>query len=193
MKKKGGILVVIVMVIAIIAFGIWITSEPSMHEENVEIDLKGLSFDKDTLTEGKPCEIKLVGKTYINGDAKEFNIWLAGYQTDPDKGGIFIDGEKSDIESLGLSRDGSEFQIFNYSTGSVEDINKNKSYYKICVGADLEFLIICSYDENDEIDRLIVTPAETKEDALKLINELLPKVIGEGSIQAVEEWKALLE
>ena len=193
MKKKGGILVVIVMVIAIIAFGIWITSEPSMHEENVEINLKGLSFDKDTLTEGKPCEIKLVGKTYINGDAKEFNIWLAGYQTDPDKGGIFIDGEKSDIESLGLSRDGSEFQIFNYSTGSVEDINKNKSYYKICVGADLEFLIICSYDENDEIDRLIVTPAETKEDALKLINELLPKVIGEGSIQAVEEWKALLE
>lgn len=193
MKKKGGILVVIVMVIAIIAFGIWITSEPSMHEENVEIDLKGLSFDKDTLTEGKPCEIKLVGKTYINGDAKEFNIWLAGYQTDPDKGGIFIDGEKSDIESLGLSRDGSEFQIFNYSTGSVEDINKNKSYYKICVGADLEFLIICSYDENDEIDRLIVTPAETKEDALKLINELLPKVIGERSIQAVEEWKALLE
>lgn len=193
MKKKGGILVVIVVVIAIIAFGIWITSEPSMHEENVEINLKGLSFDKDTLTEGKPCEIKLVGKTYINGDAKEFNIWLAGYQTDPDKGGIFIDGEKSDIESLGLSRDGSEFQIFNYSTGSVEDINKNKSYYKICVGADLEFLIICSYDENDEIDRLIVTPAETKEDALKLINELLPKVIGERSIQAVEEWKALLE
>ena len=193
MKKKGGILVVIVVVIAIIAFGIWITSEPSMHEENVEINLKGLSFDKDTLTEGKPCEIKLVGKTYINGDAKEFNIWLAGYQTDPDKGGIFIDGEKSDIESLGLSRDGSEFQIFNYSTGSVEDINKNKSYYKICVGADLEFLIICSYDENDEIDRLIVTPAETKDDALKLINELLPKVIGERSIQAVEEWKALLE
>lgn len=145
------------------------------------------------MTEGKPCEIKLVGKTYINGDAKEFNIWLAGYQTDPDKGGIFIDGEKSDIESLGLSRDGSEFQIFNYSTGSVEDINKNKSYYKICVGADLEFLIICSYDENDEIDRLIVTPAETKEDALKLINELLPKVIVEGNIQTLEEWKALLE
>ena len=46
MKKKGGILVVIVVVIAIIAFGIWITSEPSMHEENVEINLKGLSFDK---------------------------------------------------------------------------------------------------------------------------------------------------
>ena len=193
MKKRGGILVVIVVVIAIIAFGIWITSEPSLHEENVEINLKGLSFDKDTLTEGKPCEIKLVGKTYINGDAKEFNIWLAGYQTDPDKGGIFIDGEKSDIESLGLSRDGSEFQIFNYSTGSVEDINKNKSYYKICVGADLEFLIICSYDENDEIDRLIVTPAETKDDALKLINELLPKVIGEFNIKTVEEWKALLE
>lgn len=193
MKKRGGILVVIVVVIAIIAFGIWITSEPSLHEENVEINLKGLSFDKDTLTEGKPCEIKLVGKTYINGDAKEFNIWLAGYQTDPDKGGIFIDGEKSDIESLGLSRDGSEFQIFNYSTGSVEDINKNKSYYKICVGADLEFLIICSYDENDEIDRLIVTPAETKEDALKLINELLPKVIGELNIQTVEEWRAMLE
>jgi len=193
MKKRGGILVVIVVVIAIIAFGIWITSEPSLHEENVEINLKGLSFDKDTLTEGKPCEIKLVGKTYINGDAKEFNIWLAGYQTDPDKGGIFIDGEKSDIESLGLSRDGSEFQIFNYSTGSVEDINKNKSYYKICVGADLEFLIICSYDENDEIDRLIVTPAETKDDALKLINELLPKVIGELNIQTVEEWRAMLE
>lgn len=193
MKKRGGILVVIVVVIAIIAFGIWITSEPSLHEENVEINLKGLSFDKGTGAEGKPCEIKLVGKTYINGDAKEFNIWLAGYQTDPDKGGIFIDGEKSDIESLGLSRDGSEFQIFNYSTGSVEDINKNKSYYKICVGADLEFLIICSYDENDEIDRLIVTPAETKEDALKLINELLPKVIGELNIQTVEEWKALLE
>ena len=193
MKKKGGILVLIVVIIAVVVFGIWITSEPSMHEENVEIDLKGLSFDKDTGAEGEPCEIKLVGKTYINGDAKEFNIWLAGYQTDPDKGGIFIDGEKSDIESLGLSRDGSEFQIFNYSTGSVEDINKNKSYYKICVGADLEFLIICSYDENDEIDRLIVTPAETKDDALKLINELLPKVIGEGSIQAVEEWKALLE
>jgi len=193
MKKRGGILVVIVVVIAIIAFGIWITSEPSLHGENVEITLKGLSFDKDTLTEGKPCEIKLVGKTYINGDAKEFNIWLAGYQTDPDKGGIFIDGEKSDIESLGLSRDGSEFQIFNYSTGSVEDINKNKSYYKICVGADLEFLIICSYDENDEIDRLIVTPAETKDDALKLINELLPKVIGELNIQTVEEWRAMLE
>lgn len=193
MKKKGGILVVIVVVIAIIAFGIWITSEPSLHGENVEITLKGLSFDKDTLTEGKPCEIKLVGKTYINGDAKEFNIWLAGYQTDPDKGGIFIDGEKSDIESLGLSRDGSEFQIFNYSTGSVEDINKNKSYYKICVGADLEFLIICSYDENDEIERLIVTPAETKEDALTLINELLPKIIVEGNIQTLEEWRAMLE
>ena len=80
MKKKGGILVVIVVVIAIIAFGIWITSEPSLHEENVEITLKGLSFDKDTLTEGKPCEIKLVGKTYISGNSKYFNIWLAGYQ-----------------------------------------------------------------------------------------------------------------
>ena len=64
---------------------------------------------------------------------------------------------------------------------------------KFAADADLEFLIICSYDENDEIDRLIVTPAETKEDALKLINELLPKVIGELNIQTVEEWKALLE
>lgn len=44
MKKKGGILVLIVVIIAVVVFGIWITSEPSMHEENVEINLKGLSF-----------------------------------------------------------------------------------------------------------------------------------------------------
>lgn len=192
MKKRGGILVVIVVVIAIIAFGIWITSEPSLHEENVEITIKGLSFDKDTLTEGKPCEIKLVGKTYINGDAKEFNIWLAGYQTDPDKGGVFIDGEKSDIERLFLSDDGSEFLIVGYNRNS--DYNSDgTTEYEICADAELEFLIICSYDENDEIDRLIVTPAETKDDTLKLINELLPKVMVEGNIQTLEEWKALLE
>lgn len=192
MKKKGGILVVIVVVIAIVAFGIWITSKPSNQEENVEINLKGLSFDKDTGAEGEPCEIKLVGKTYISGNSKHFDIWLAGYQTDPDRGGVFIDGEKSDIERLFLSDDGSEFLIVGYNRNS--DYNSDgTTEYEICADAELEFLIICSYDENDEIDRLIVTPAETKEDALKLINELLPKVIGEGSIQAVEEWKALLE
>lgn len=192
MKKKGGILVLIVVIIAIIAFGIWITSEPSMHEENVEIDLKGLSFDKDTGAEGEPCEIKLVGKTYINGDAKEFNIWLAGYQTDPDRGGVFIDGEKSDIERLFLSDDDSEFLIVGYNRNS-DNNSDGTTEYEICADAELEFLIICSYDENDEIDRLIVTPAETKEDALKLINELLPKVIGELNIQTVEEWRAMLE
>ena len=191
MKKKGGILVVIVVVIAIIAFGIWITSEPSMHEENVEINLKGLSFDKDTGAEGEPCEIKLVGKTYISGNSKHFDIWLAGYQTDPDKGGVWIDGEKTELMTLVLSNNGEEFTVSGSTLTDENDETKIK--LEFAADADLEFLIICSYDENDEIDRLIVTPAETKDDALKLINELLPKVIGELNIQTVEEWKALLE
>ena len=191
MKKKGGILVVIVVVIAIIAFGIWITSEPSMHEENVEINLKGLSFDKGTGAEGEPCEIKLVGKTYISGNSKHFDIWLAGYQTDPDKGGVWIDGEKTELMTLVLSNNGEEFTVSGSTLTDENDETKIK--LEFAADADLEFLIICSYDENDEIDRLIVTPAETKDDALKLINELLPKVIGELNIQTVEEWKALLE
>ena len=191
MKKKGGILVVIVVVIAIVAFGIWITSEPSMHEENVEINLKGLSFDKDTGAEGEPCEIKLVGKTYISGNSKHFDIWLAGYQTDPDKGGVWIDGEKTELMTLVLSNNGEEFTVSGSTLTDENDETKIK--LEFAADADLEFLIICSYDENDEIDRLIVTPAETKDDALKLINELLPKVIGELNIQTVEEWKALLE
>ena len=91
-----------------------------------------------------------------------------------------------------LSDDDSEFLIVGYNRNS-DNNSDGTTEYEICADAELEFLIICSYDENDEIDRLIVTPAETKDDALKLINELLPKVIGEGSIQAVEEWKALLE
>ena len=192
MKKRGGILVLIVVIVAVIVFGIWITSEPSLHEENVEINLKGLSFDKDTGAEGEPCEIKLVGKTYISGNSKHFDIWLAGYQTDPDRGGVFIDGEKSDIERLFLSDDDSEFLIVGYNRNS-DNNSDGTTEYEICADAELEFLIICSYDENDEIDRLIVTPAETKDDALKLIDELLPKVIGELNIQTVEEWRAMLE
>ena len=192
MKKKGGILVVIVVVIAIVAFGIWIISKPSNQEENVEINLKGLSFDKDTGAEGEPCEIKLVGKTYIDStNSKYFDVRLAGYQENPDKGGLYIDGEKTDLMTLVISNNGEEFTV----SGSTltDDAEETESKLKFAADADLEFLIICSYDENDEIDRLIVTPAETKDDALKLINELLPKVIGELNIQTVEEWRAMLE
>lgn len=192
MKKRGGILVVIVVVIAIIAFGIWITSEPSLNEENVEINLKGLSFDKGTGAEGESCEIKLVGKTYIDStNSKYFDVRLAGYQENPDKGGLYIDGEKTELMTLVISNNGEEFTV----SGSTltDDAEETESKLKFAADADLEFLIICSYDENDEIDRLIVTPVETKEDALKLIDELLPKVIGEFNIQTVEEWKALLE
>ena len=192
MKKKGGILVLIVVIIAVIVFGIWITSEPSMHEENVEINLKGLSFDKDTSAEGEPCEVKLVGKTYIDStNSKYFDVRLAGYQEDPDKGGVWIDGEKTELMTLVLSNNGEEFTVSGSTLTDENDETKIK--LEFAADADLEFLIICSYDENGEIDRLIVTPAETKDDALKLIDELLPKVIGELNIQTVEEWKALLE
>lgn len=190
MKKKGGILFVITVVIAIVIFGIWITSEPSMHEENVDITLNGLSFEDGS--QGKPCEVKLIGKTYIDStNSKYFDVRLAGYQENPDKGGVWIDGEKTELMTLVLSNNGEEFTVSGSTLTDENDEMKIK--LEFAADADLEFLIICSYDENGEIDRLIVTPAETKDDALKLINELLPKVIGELNIQTVEEWKAFLE
>lgn len=190
MKKRGGVLVVIAVVIAIIVFGIWITSEPSMHEENVDITLKGLSFEDSS--QGKPCEVKLIGKTYIDStNSKYFDVRLAGYQENPDKGGLYIDGEKTELLTLVISNNGEEFTVSGSTLTDENDGTEIK--LEFAADANLEFLIICSYDENDKIDRLIVTPAETKDDALKLINELLPKVIGELNIQTVEEWKALFE
>lgn len=190
MKKKVGIIILILVIVGAIVFGIWIASKPSNQEENVEINLKGLSFENGS--DGEPCEVKLVGKTYIDStNSKYFDVRLAGYQENPDKGGLYIDGEKTDLMTLVISNNGEEFTV----SGSTltDDAEETESKLKFAADADLEFLIICSYDENDEIDRLIVTPAETKEDALKLINELLPKVIGELNIQTVEEWRAMLE
>lgn len=188
--KKGGILFVIVVVIAIIVFGIWITSELSMHEENVDITLNGLSFEDGS--QGKPCEVKLIGKTYIDStNSKYFDVRLAGYQENPDKGGLYIDGEKTELMTLVISNNGEKFTVSGSTLTDENDETKIK--LEFAADANLEFLIICSYDENGEIDGLIVTPAETKDDALTLINELLPKVIGELNIQTVEEWKTMLE
>lgn len=174
--KKGGILFVIVVVIAIIVFGIWITSELSMHEENVDITLNGLSFEDGS--QGKPCEVKLIGKTYIDStNSKYFDVRLAGYQENPDKGGLYIDGEKTELMTLVISNNGEKFTVSGSTLTDENDETKIK--LEFAADANLEFLIICSYDENGEIDGLIVTPAETKDDALTLINELLPKVIGE--------------
>lgn len=190
MKKKAGIIIVILVVIAAVVIGVWVANKPSEQEENVEITLKGLSFENGS--QGEPCEVKLVGKTYTDStNSKYFDIRLSGYQEDPDKGGLWIDGEKTDLITLVISNNGEEFTVSGAAL--TDDAGETESKLEFAADADLEFLIICSYDESGEIERLIVTPAETKDDALNLIDELLPKVIGEGNIQTVEEWKALLE
>lgn len=188
MKKKVGIIILILVIVGAIVFGIWIAGKPSNQEENVEINLKGLSFENGS--EGEPCEVKLFGKIYTDStNSKYFDVRLAGYQEEPDKGGVWIDGEKTDLMTLVISNNGEEFTV---SGSTLTDDEGKESKLKFAADADLEFLIICSYDEKGEIERLIVTPAETKDDALKLIDELLPKVIGELNIQTVEEWKEFI-